>query len=88
MTGWSDLRNIIRVFRVCLPSLEEQKAITSILSVIDEAIQKTNEVIAKTERLKKGLMRGLKRLMRVLTQRVEYFKALQMLVAEDTSQKP
>jgi type I restriction enzyme S subunit len=42
-----------------LPSLEEQEAITLILSTVDEAIQKTDEIIAKTERLKKSLMQEL-----------------------------
>jgi type I restriction enzyme S subunit len=42
-----------------LPSLEEQEAIALILSTVDEAIQKTDEIIAKTERLKKGLMQEL-----------------------------
>lgn len=44
---------------VPLPPLEEQKAIAHILSTIDKAIQKTNEIISKTERLKKGLMQEL-----------------------------
>jgi len=42
-----------------LPPLEEQKAIAQILSTFDKAIQKTDEIIAKTERLKKGLMKEL-----------------------------
>jgi type I restriction enzyme S subunit len=42
-----------------LPSLQEQQKIASILSTVDDAIQKTNEIIAKTERLKKGLMHEL-----------------------------
>lgn len=41
------------------PSALEQRKITEVLSAVDEAIQKTNEVIAKTERLKKGLMQEL-----------------------------
>jgi len=44
---------------VPLPSLPEQKAIAHILSTVDEAIQKTNEIIEKTRRLKKGLMQEL-----------------------------
>jgi restriction endonuclease S subunit len=42
-----------------IPSLSEQQKIAEILLIVDEAIQKTNEVIAKTERLKKGLMQEL-----------------------------
>jgi len=42
-----------------LPPLEEQKAITHILSTVDEAVQKADEIIAKTEKLKKGLMQEL-----------------------------
>jgi type I restriction enzyme S subunit len=44
---------------VPLPSLPEQKKIATILSTVDDAIQKTDEIIAKTERLKKGLMQKL-----------------------------
>ena len=40
-------------------SLDEQKSIVGVLGVVDSAIQKTSEVIAKTERLKKGLMQTL-----------------------------
>jgi len=42
-----------------LPPFQEQQKIAEILSTVDEAIQKTNEIIAKTERLKKGLMQEL-----------------------------
>jgi len=42
-----------------LPPLPEQKKIAEILSTIDKAIQKVNEAIAKTERLKKGLIQEL-----------------------------
>jgi type I restriction enzyme, S subunit len=40
-------------------SFFEQQKIAEILSTVDEAIQKTNEIIAKTERLKKGFMQEL-----------------------------
>jgi len=46
-------------FYVPLPSLEEQQKIAEILSNIDGAIQKTEEIIDKTESLKKGLMQEL-----------------------------
>jgi type I restriction enzyme S subunit len=42
-----------------LPSISEQVAIAEILASVDEAIQKTNEVITKTERLKRGLTQEL-----------------------------
>ena len=42
-----------------LPPLPEQQKIVEILSTVDTAIQKVDEVIAKTERLKKGLMQEL-----------------------------
>ena len=45
--------------KVLHPSLSEQKKIAEIISTIDKAIQKANEIIAKTERLKKGLMEEL-----------------------------
>jgi len=50
---------IMKNFKVALPSLSEQQKITSILSTVDESIQKTDDIIAKTERLKKGLMQEL-----------------------------
>jgi len=42
-----------------LPPLLEQQRIAEILFTVDEAIQKTNEIVAKTKRLKKGLMQEL-----------------------------
>jgi len=46
-------------FSVGLPPLSEQEKIVEVLSVVDLAIQKTDEIIAKTERLKRGLMQTL-----------------------------
>jgi type I restriction enzyme S subunit len=49
-----------RLIKIPLPTeIKEQQKIAEILSTVDEAIQKTNEIIAKTERLKKGLMQEL-----------------------------
>ncbi len=42
-----------------LPPLPEQRKIAEILSTVDKAIEKVDEAIAKTERLKKGLMQEL-----------------------------
>jgi len=50
---------IVKNTKLPLPPLPEQKAIAKILSTVDEAIQKVDEAIAKTERLKKGLMQKL-----------------------------
>jgi len=41
------------------PPLREQQKIASILSEVDELIQKTNKIIEQTQRLKKGLMQRL-----------------------------
>ncbi|MCP8308590.1 MAG: restriction endonuclease subunit S [archaeon] len=49
----------IEKIKIPLPPHPEQQKIAEILSIVDEAIQKTDEVIAKTERLKKGLMQEL-----------------------------
>jgi type I restriction enzyme S subunit len=51
----SQVSNIL----VPLPPLAEQQGISKVLSIVDLAIQKTDDVIAKTERLKKGLMQEL-----------------------------
>jgi len=44
---------------VVLPPISEQQKIASILSTVDEAIQKTDEVIGKAEMLKRGLLQML-----------------------------
>jgi type I restriction enzyme S subunit len=50
---------MVKNTKIPLPPLNEQRAIAEILSTVDEAIQKIDEIIAKTERLKKGLMQEL-----------------------------
>jgi len=59
----STLKNInlpiLKSLEIPLPPAAEQKAIAEVLSTLDEAIQKTSQVIAKTEHLKKGLMQEL-----------------------------
>ncbi len=52
-------KNRLENLLIPLPPLPEQKAIAKVLSTVDEAIQKVDEAIAKTERLKKGLMQKL-----------------------------
>jgi type I restriction enzyme S subunit len=44
---------------IIVPPLEEQKKIASILSEVDELIQKTDQIIERTRRLKKSLMQKL-----------------------------
>ncbi|MHA1224500.1 MAG: restriction endonuclease subunit S, partial [Candidatus Heimdallarchaeaceae archaeon] len=46
-------------FIVPLPPLPEQQKIAEVLSTVDEGIQKVDDAIKKTERVKKGLMQKL-----------------------------
>ncbi|MEM4097701.1 MAG: restriction endonuclease subunit S [Candidatus Micrarchaeaceae archaeon] len=59
----STIKNITLKFlnsiAVPLPPLDEQRKIAEILSDIDMAIQKTDELIATTQKLKNGLMQTL-----------------------------
>jgi type I restriction enzyme S subunit len=52
-------RKSLRKLLIPLPPLPEQRKIAVILSVVHDAIQKTDEIIAKTQQLKKGLMQRL-----------------------------
>ncbi|HEC92546.1 MAG TPA: restriction endonuclease subunit S, partial [Candidatus Atribacteria bacterium] len=52
-------KNVLKSLILPLPPLPEQQKIAEILSTVDNAIQKVDEAIAKTERLKKGLMQEL-----------------------------
>lgn len=52
-------QGIIRRVRVPLPPLPEQRKIAKVLSTVDQSYQNTNEIIPKTELLKKGLMQQL-----------------------------
>ncbi len=45
--------------RIQYPSLQEQKKIAEVLESVDEAIAKTEAVIAQTERVKQGLLQQL-----------------------------
>jgi len=52
-------KETIKTLRILLPPLPEQKKIAEILSTVDSAIEKVDEDIEKTQRLKKGLMQEL-----------------------------
>ncbi|MFQ9522085.1 MAG: restriction endonuclease subunit S, partial [Turicibacter sp.] len=52
-------QQLIKDYEILLPSLKEQQKIAEILSSVDAAIEKTEQVIAKTEEVKKGLMQQL-----------------------------
>ena len=54
-TSWDDISR----FEFGLPPISEQKAIVGVLGVVDSAIELADRVIARTERLKKGLMQQL-----------------------------
>lgn len=49
----------VKTIKIPLPTIQEQQKITEILSTVDQAIQKSDEIIAKTECLKKGMMQKL-----------------------------
>lgn len=49
----------LKDIEVQLPNYSEQTAIANILSTVDEAIQKAEETIAKTERIKQAMMQKL-----------------------------
>jgi type I restriction enzyme, S subunit len=51
-------RNVSRV-KIAIPPLPEQQQIASILSNVDDTIQKTDQIIKQTQRLKKGMMQKL-----------------------------
>jgi len=59
----STLKNInlplLKSLVIPLPPLPEQQKIAEILSTVDKAIEKADEAIEKTQRLKKGLMHEL-----------------------------
>ena len=52
-------QSILKQVKFSLPPLKEQQKIAEILSSVDAAIEKTEQVIAKTEEVKKGLMQQL-----------------------------
>ena len=53
--GLTELRNL----PIGLPQLKEQRRIAEILTTVDDAIEKTSQIIDKIKKLKKGLMQRL-----------------------------
>ncbi len=51
--------NQIKNLEIPLPPLPEQKAIAEILTTVDDAIQKSDEAIKRTERIKNAMMKKL-----------------------------
>ncbi len=77
-------RDIERI-KIPLPPLPEQQKIAEILSTIDKAIELTDKIIAKTERLKKGLMQELlsgRIRVKVENGRISFYKETQFENAE------
>jgi type I restriction enzyme S subunit len=52
-------KNELESYSLPLPPLPEQKRIAEVLFTVDDAIQRVEEAITKTERLKQGLMQKL-----------------------------
>jgi len=51
--------SLVKRTQIPVPPISEQKKIASILSTVDSAIEKTDEIIQETRQLKKGLMQKL-----------------------------
>ena len=51
--------NLFEKVRIPLPPLPEQRKIVSVLHAVDQAIQKTEEIIDQAKRVKRGLMQKL-----------------------------
>ncbi|RIU93433.1 restriction endonuclease subunit S [Oceanobacillus picturae] len=58
-TRYNLSRNQLLKLEVPVPSVKEQQKIAAILSSVDEAIEKTEQIIEQTETVKKGLMQEL-----------------------------
>ena len=52
-------RHVLEHMKIPLPPLPEQKKIAAVLSAIQEAKEKTEEIIKATKELKKSLMKHL-----------------------------
>jgi len=57
--GYARHAGVLLKQNMILPPIKEQQKIAEILSAVDKGIQKVDEAIEKTERLKKGLMQKL-----------------------------
>ncbi|MCK4395474.1 restriction endonuclease subunit S [candidate division WOR-3 bacterium] len=53
------MNNVMAQIKVQIPPLAEQKKIAEILTTVNEAIEKSDEIIEKIKELKKGLMQEL-----------------------------
>ncbi len=52
-------KNDFKKDSILLPPIKEQKKIADILKIVDEEIEKTDEIIVATEKLRRGLMQQL-----------------------------
>lgn len=52
-------KSLFEKYLLTVPPLDEQRRISKVLSLVDEAIQKADEAITKTERIKQAMLRRL-----------------------------
>ena len=52
-------KSVFENLHIPIPPVEEQRGVVGVLGVVDSAVELVDRVIAKTERLKKGLMQTL-----------------------------
>lgn len=58
-TGYNRHFKYLKEKSLLLPPIKEQKKIAEILATVDEEIQKTDEIILRTEKMKNGLMQKI-----------------------------
>lgn len=52
-------KSVVKSVEIPVPPLSEQRKIATVLHTVDQAIQKTGEIIERTKRLEQGLMQDL-----------------------------
>ena len=66
----------VRSLLIALPPLAEQKKISDILKTVDDAIVKTDRIIEKTKKIKKGLTQRMKKEQKQTAEVLDYVREI------------